>query len=566
MITRLGCVMCLLAGLGLAGEPQARDGRAPKTPPTLTSLGRAGAPREPARLRLTGEIVDDATARPLPARIYIQGADGAWHFPRSQAADGAAIPYKKQRGDNPRCVEMHTTLSAHPFTVELPPGKYTVTVERGHEYLPATQTVTLADKSARVTIKLRRWIDMAGLGWYSGDTHVHRPLDELPNLVLAEDLNVAFPLVYWVTEAFAPPKSSSRSPKQDPEAKPIAVDAAHLIYPRNTEYEIFTVNKKAHTLGALFVLRHRGVLDKGVPPLAGIVKQARAEGALLDLDKPNWPWSMILVALLNVDLYELANNHMWRTEFGFPAFGEPPPAYMKIERDAKGFTERGWIDFNFQNYYALLNCGFKMRPTAGTASGVHPVPLGFGRVYVHQSKGLNFDGWFKGLDEGRSFVTTGPMLLAQLNGKLPGTPLAGAEATNRLQVTGTVHSAQPLDRIEIVVNGVVAKTLQPANRKTERGGHESPIDAEVAASGSSWLAVRCWEPRPGGRWRYAHTAPWHVRVEGMPLRPRRAETDFLIGRVTSQIERSRPVLPAAALAEYEQALRVYQKIAETAVD
>ena len=50
---------------------------------------------------------------------------------------------------------------------------------------------------------------------------------------------------------------------------------------------------------------------------------------------------------------------------------------MKM-RDAKGFTERGWIDFNFQNYYALLDCGFKMRPTAGTASGVHPVPLGFG--------------------------------------------------------------------------------------------------------------------------------------------------------------------------------------------
>jgi hypothetical protein len=57
-----------------------------------------------------------------------------------------------------------------------------------------------------------------------------------------------------------------------------------------------------------------------------------------------------------------------------------------------------------------------------------------------------------------------------------------------------------------------------------------------------------------------------VQVEGKPLRPRRVETDFLIGRVTSQIERSRSVLPAAALAEYEQALRIYQKIAETARD
>ena len=60
---------------------------------------------------------------------------------------------------------------------------------------------------------------------------------------------------------------------------------------------------------------------------------------------------------------------------------------MKVERDARGFTERGWIEFGFQNYYALLDCGFRIRPTAGTASGVHPVPLGFGRVYVHLDPG-----------------------------------------------------------------------------------------------------------------------------------------------------------------------------------
>jgi len=93
---------------------------------------------------------------------------------------------------------------------------------------------------------------------------------------------------------------------------------------------------------------------------------------------------------------------------------------MAIERDAKGFTERGWIDFGFKNYYALLDCGFRLRPTAGTASGVHPVPLGFGRVYVHLDGKLNADAWLKGLNAGRSFVTTGPMLFVTLDGREPG--------------------------------------------------------------------------------------------------------------------------------------------------
>src|SRR5204862_1084447 len=124
--------------------------------------------------------------------------------------------------------------------------------------------------------------------------------------------------------------------------------------------------------------------------------------------------------LMKVDLFELSNNHVWRTEFGFPDFGEPPPKWMKVGRDAKGLTEKGWIDYNFRLYYLLLNCGYRLRPTAGTASGVHPVPLGFGRVYVHVGKDFSYGAWVKGLNEGRSFVTTGPMLLAELNGREPG--------------------------------------------------------------------------------------------------------------------------------------------------
>ncbi len=114
---------------------------------------------------------------------------------------------------------------------------------------------------------------------------------------------------------------------------------------------------------------------------------------------------------MQVDLYELTNNHIWRTGFLFRDWGEPPPKYMNAAKDPRGgVSEQGWIDYTFENYYALLNCGFKMKPTAGCASGVHPVPLGFGRVYVHQPNGFSYQDWIQGLGEGRSFVTTGPML------------------------------------------------------------------------------------------------------------------------------------------------------------
>src|SRR5262245_26900627 len=405
---------------------------------------------------------------------------------------------------------------------------------------------------------------MSARGWYSGETHVHRAAEELPTLVLAEDLNVTFPLSYWVTEAFVSPKTARKGLLKDVEARPVAVDKTHIIYPLNTEYEIFTVGKQRHTPGAYLALNHQTVLGVWVPPVKAIAERIHKEGGLIELDKHNWPWSMAIVPIAKVDLYELANNHVWRTEFGFPNFGEPAPEYMKIEGDKNGFTERGWLDYGFQNYYALLNCGFRLRPTAGTASGVHPVPLGFGRVYVHCPDGFSYDAWLRGLNRGESFVTTGPMLLIQVNGKNPGATFK-ADGKQEYRITGEVLSELPLDRVEVVVNGKVARTIKPANKR-EQGGYASEIDEKLTVESSSWIAVRCYEALPKNRVRFAHTAPVHIEIAGKPLRPRPAEIDFLIRRVEEQIARSKDVLPAAALDEYREALKAYQAVKKAAED
>jgi hypothetical protein len=114
------------------------------------------------------------------------------------------------------------------------------------------------------------------------------------------------------------------------------------------------------------------------------------------------------------------------------------------------------------------------------------------------------------------------------------------------------------------VNGAEARTVKPANRKTDRQAYESALDEKIVVDESSWIAVRCFEVRPGGRTRFAHTGPVHVEVPGKPLRPRRAEIEFLIRRVEEQIARSAAVLPAAAIAEYREALRAYQEIGQNA--
>ena len=510
------------------------------------------------------EVVDARTGEPLPARVYVRASDGRWLFARSASKQGSAVEYRKQRQKG--SLEMHTTVSAHPFVVEVPPGRCTVRVEHGKDYLPARRTLEVGREPVQLKIALRRWIDMAAAGWYSGDTHVHRSLAELPNVMLAEDLNVALPLSYWVTRAYTSPGTGDKSTTADVRAEPIRVDPTHVIYPVNTEYEIFSVGQKRHTLGAVFVLGHKTPFTRGVPPVGPIAEEARRQGALLDLDKHSWPWSLMLVPVMKVDLFELANNHVWQTEFGFRRWSlDVIPAYANLEQDAGGFTERGWLDFGFEVYYTLLNCGFRLRPTAGTASGVHPVPLGFGRVYVHLPDGFSYAKWMQGLNAGRSFVTTGPMLMIQVDGRPPGSTIrAGAEGKRSCRVTGTARSIRPLRPIEIVVNGRVVQRVKPQNDKVEPGSYESPIRADVELDGSSWIAVRVFEDRADGRVRFAHSSPVHVDVSGQPLRPRRQEVDYLIRRMKEELARNKDVLRPEGLKEYEQALRIYEELAQQA--
>ena len=453
----------------------------------------------PGEAAMQGEVVDASSGASVAARVYIQGTDGRWFFVKSASSQGTAVAYSKSRG--PRCTEMHTTVSAHPFVVQLPPGRYNVRVERGTEYLAAERSVEIGGKSIHLKIPITRWIDMAAAGWYSGDTHVHRTMDELPNLLLAEDLNVALPLTYWVTKADTSPQEGRTKPPAQAGPEPIAVDRTHVIYPLNTEYEIFHVGNKSHTLGAVFVLGHKTPFAAGVPPVGPIAAQARREGALFDLDKHTWPWSLVLVPVMSVDLFELANNHVWRPGVRLARLdADTAPDYMKLEKDERGFTERGWIDYGFQTYYALLNCGFRLRPTAGTASGVHPVPLGFGRVYVHLPEGFTYDRWMPGLQQGRSFVTTGPMLVVEVDNQPPGATIRRETAGKRLyRVSGSVVGSRPLRPVEIVVNGHVVQRVAAENRPTKAGGYESQLSANVELEGSSWIAVRAFEDRPDRR-------------------------------------------------------------------
>lgn len=509
---------------------------------------------------LVGTVVDEKTRENLPCRVYLVGSDGKFYFPETRP-DRDVVIYDKQRGES---VERHATIGPQPFRARLPVGKARVTIERGKEYVPLSQEVEItAGREARRTFVLRRWINMAERGWYSGDTHVHRSPEELPNIMPAEDLNVAFPLEQWVTRAYTPPDF-----KTDPAVMQRAknglsqIDPTHVFHLLNCEYEIFSVGKKRWTLGAIMILDAARPFEAGTPPIGPIAADAHRQGALLDLDKHNWPWSLMLVPVAKVDLYELSNNHLWRAKFHFRQFGEPAPDYLKITPDA-----RGWALYGFEVYYTLLNCGFRLAPSAGTASGVHPVPLGWSRVYAKVDGPFTYEKWVGALRAGRSFVTVGPMLFLTVKGREPGATIR-LPTTNRprlVQVRIDVDYVRPVETVEVIVNGEVAKTFALDTNLPSDRGHHQRLECSIALDRTSWIAARCFEKPIPDNFHFAHTGPVYVSFGDEPIRPRKREVDYLIGRMEEELERNRGTLRPEGLREYEQALRAYREIAKRAI-
>lgn len=516
-----------------------------------------------------GKIVDSKTQEAIAARIYLQDHQGEWIFVESADARGSALPYREQWVPMPDSIEKHTTVSAHPFKVDLEPGTYTLTIERGKEYLPAEFEIQVSGVRQEEVFPIHRFADYGSKGWYSGETHVHRRISELENVMLAEDLNVAFPVTFWTTESDKVPdllpstlRRQGPSPfgvRLDRGAGPIRIDPTHVILPRNTEYEIFSVGDKRHVLGAVFILNHQTRFDQTMPPVAEIADRAHKEGALLDLDKHSWPWSLMLVPVANIDLFELSNNSVWRTQFGFRTTSIAPPEYMKIETNENGMTEWGWIRYGLETYYALLNCGFRLKPTAGTASGVHPVPLGYSRVYVHIDGDFSVDKWLEGLKQGRSFVTNGPLVDAQINGEYPGSTFVSNGEVS-LELNGSAAYWKPIERFEWIINGEVADTFHPAISTLNQ---EPPYlyqirSQKIKVSSSGWVALRAIHQSESGRIQFAHTAPWFVDIQGTKLMPKREQIDFFIQRMKDELARNQDILDEESLDEFREALDVYQ--------
>jgi hypothetical protein len=390
----------------------------------------------------------------------------------------------------------------------LAPRLYTFEIERGPEHSVATgRFIVTAGAPLNLTNQLRRLVDLSREGWWSGETHVHRPPRDIELLMRAEDLHVAGLNTWW--------NDANPFAKQAPPDNPV------VSFDGNRFYDLLG-GEDERAGGALLYFGLKAPLpiagsQREYPSPMKFLELARTKpGGWVDIEKPFW-WDVpVWLASGLVDSVGLAHNHMHRRGvLDSEAWGKP----RDVGQYAGTWGNALWTQ---QIYYHLLNAGLRLAPSAGSASGVLPNPVGYNRAYVHLAGGLTYEKWWQGLRTGRVFVSNGPLLRCHANGELPGHVFQGdAAGTLVLQLEANLDSREAVPALEIIRNGRVERRVAVTDSR-----HRGSL-GQVQFRESGWFLVRA-VAATRDTFRFASTGPFYVEVGNQPRRISRGSVQFFL--------------------------------------
>ena len=448
-------------------------------------------------------LLSDATGSQASARVSVTGPDG-----RAWAPDDAWRHADDGFDRHERQLEVGYFHAAGSAVLTLPEGKYRVEVTKGLEYARTTRAVAVT-AGARHTesIRLARLADLPALGWWSGDLHVHMNYGgayradpaRLRGQAEAEDLHVVEDLIVN-KEQRIPDVALFR-------ATPDRVSTARTIIKHDEEYHTSYWGHSGH-LGLT-----RNLI---LPAYAGYANTAAAS---LFPD--------------NTTIFDLAHAQQSVSGYVHPFEQIPDPAGAEpltyalpvdVALGKVDYLEVGGFSDHLATaevWYRLLNCGFRLPAGAGTDAmtnfaSLHG-PVGLNRVFVHSGPKLDYRGWLAGLKAGRSFVSNGPLLSFTLNGHEPGAELRLAAGVHPLLARVSLRSNTPVERLEIVANGVV---LAPIPLSAD--GRSADASVPLPVTRSAWLTLRAWSRKSNEAvldiYPFATSSPIYVIVDDKPIR------------------------------------------------
>ncbi|MFT5500940.1 MAG: TolB protein [Woeseiaceae bacterium] len=385
-------------------------------------------------------------------------------------------------------------------TIELtaPAGKVTVSAVQGFETSEVVQEALIRrNETTSVTLDLDPVWDASKNGWYSADTHFHLnyggtyrldPEDIVTDLK-GEGLDVAFPLLANLHNRFLQEELWGWSYDEGPiiqfgqEIRPhflghvMQLGSDELFWPWiwGPGYQVYGDDDRTNATALRHAREHGGI--------GGYVHPVGETNPFTPESASSIPIGFVADAVLGeIDILEVVC--LWSDEKGTAAL-----------------------------WHNVLNIGIPLAASAGSDvmnDYYRTMAIGATRVYVNPDGRLSSDSYLRALKAGKSFVSNGPMLEFEVDGKGPGEAIETNSDT--VNWTANVHSAMPFDSVEIYVNGTVVETFEGSS---EAGSKSYQGSLQVPDGG--WVTARVLGENPGwpalDSYLYAESSPvWFTEI------------------------------------------------------
>jgi hypothetical protein len=365
---------------------------------------------------------------------------------------------------------------------------------------------------------------MNARGYYSGDTHVHFLSTQGGAFeARGEDLNVVNLLLSQWGSLFTNTEEFTGAPHHSP-------DGRTIVYA--------TQENRQHMLGHLTLL---GLKEHVMPWCTGGLSEAEL-GSTLETTMSAW-----------ADACHAQGGTIVLPHLPAPN-GEPAALIATGRVDAVEMLRHGM--YMHQEYYRYLNGGYRLPLVGGTDKMSSDVPVGLYRTYVRIPDGeaFTYDTWCRHLRQGRTFLSSGPILHFRVDGQEVGDTLTLPGNGGTVEVEAWAESTLPIHTLQLIQQGrVVAETQQAA------GGRRLELRQKLHIDHHTWLAVRCGGPGYATAiphldvWQrgiMAHTSPVYIAV-GEPWQLFDAGTASymltLLDASLSYIRQRSPQYPAGAV-------------------
>jgi len=464
-------------------------------------------------------VRDAATGQPIACRANVVGSDGNFYQPPTNSLSPFALihpwplgVYGNRPGRGPyRYIGRFFYLTGE-VTLPVQPGHTRIEIWKGFEYRPEVVTVEVKPGTTQtVEATLTHSISADDQGYYAGDSHVHFPRgteaqdQTIFDLLSAEGVRFACTLSYnAAAKDYAGIMADQGCPQPTLGRLSIRRSGAQTIM-SGQEYRSGAYGHYVFCLVDDLVYAGKK-LNIDLAPAGGETARAvRQAGGTAILahggDREVWADA----ALGSINAFELLQMGIYR-----------------------GPGLQGWYD--------MLNSGYRFPIVASSDYGACRT-LTDCRTYVYAPTTPTMAEWLAGLTAGRSFVTSAPILLLDVDGEKPGGQLR-KEGTGPFKIKISVKArceVTPITDVDLIVNGRVVehRTVSEA----ERQGHWVEFSRNVELTASAWIAARASSMAPIGLPdALAHTNPVYVYLNNRaPFDP--AALDSWIGQVDAEIKR-----------------------------